>query len=244
MRHVHRLPWLMGTSALGLVAAGVGVVTAPATTKQGVNFAVSTRTLPQYVKAWDFLDRHFHYHLLARDITHGLRGDEERVLAVYRWTRDHIRPTPPDWTVVDDHILHIIIRGHGLSDQMADVFTTLSTYAGVPAFWTVARPKGQRRTQVISLARVEGRWVVFDVGHDVVFRNRHGRLATLEEMAADPELVRTTAGDLQPGGIPYEEYLAAALPLTIPDPLRAEMQMPWPRIRYEASRMLSGAPRP
>ena len=230
---VRRGALLIGVATLLFVAVAVGVATAPATTRQGLNFTVSTHELPRYVKAWDFLDRHFHYQLLAREITHGLRTDEDRVLAVYRWTRDHIRPTPPDWPIVDDHILHIIIRGHGVGDQVADVFATLSTYAGVPACWVVAKPKGSPHEHVVSLARVDGRWVVIDVARGFVFRDRQGRLAALEELVDDPALVQAVAGDLRPGGIPYREYLAGIPPSAISSPLRAELQMPGPRVWYE-----------
>ena len=62
-------------------------------------------------------------------------GSRTRVLAVFDWTARRIQPTPEGWPVVDDHILNIIIRGYGMTDQRADVFATLTTYAGVPAFW-------------------------------------------------------------------------------------------------------------
>ena len=43
--------WAIGLAAL------VGVANVPTTTSQGVNYVVSTRTLPAYVKALDFADR-------------------------------------------------------------------------------------------------------------------------------------------------------------------------------------------
>ena len=216
-----------------MVVGALGISTAPATTRQGVNYAVSNRTLPSYVKLWDFLDRHFHYALLAKQITQGLRSDEERALAIFKWTRAHIRPTPPDWAVVDDHILHIVIRGHGLDDQMADVFTTLSTYTGVPAFWNRVRLDGPTRGLVLSFARLDGRWAVFDVANGFVFRDAQGHLASVEELAANPQLIAFTVRDLEPGGRPYPDYLAACVPLEVATPLRAELQMPWPRFWYE-----------
>ena len=237
MKTSRRGPFLASIAVVGLAVTATGIVTAPTTVRQGFNYTVSVQSLPRYIKAWDFLDRHFHYRLLATQITQGLRSDEERALAVYTWTRTHIRPTPRDWSVVDDHILHIIIRGHGVSDQMADVFTTLSTYGGVPAFWIVAKPKGHRGYLVVSFAKVEGRWVVFDVAHGFVFRDHQGRLAALETLVADPQLVRSVAGDFKAGGIAYEAYLTGAMPLEVPRPLRAELQMPWPRCWYEAKRL-------
>lgn len=236
MRRMRRLLWVIVTVLL--VVAGVGAMTAPATTRQGVNFKVATHTLPQYVKALDFMNRHFHYRLLAQQITQGLHTDEERALAVYRWTRERIRPTPRDWAVVDDHIDHIIIRGHGFGDQMADVFATLSTYAGVPSFWVFVRPPGGSYVHVLTFANVDERWAVFDIEQGVVFRDAQGRLATLEQLLADPDLVTAQVGRFQPDGLPYSRYLAAASPLEVPSPLRAELQMPGVRVWYELRRKL------
>ncbi|MBI2495554.1 MAG: transglutaminase domain-containing protein [Candidatus Omnitrophica bacterium] len=221
-----------------LVFAGLGAgmcwaLTIPAFTRQGINFQVSTHQVPLYVKAVDFLHRHYQYGLLAHEITHGLPTDHERALAVFAWTRQRIRPTPDGWPVMDDHILHIIIRGHGLEDQMADVFTTLCTYAGVPAFWYIVKLPAAKRNLILSFARVDGRWAVFDVGNGFVFTDRSGTLASKEELAADPELVRLTAGEFQYGGGPYARYFSNLASLKAPRTLRAELQMPWRRFWHE-----------
>ena len=224
-----------------LACLGAGVVyglNAPMTTRQGVNFKVSTQAVPLYVKTLDFLHRHAHYQLLAKEITQDLHSDRERVVAVFVWTRQHIRPTPKGWPVVDDHILNIIIRGHGIDDQRADVFTTLSTYAGVPAFWRTQKVSDSRYRLVLSFARVGGRWVVFDVANGFMFTNGSGDLASAEELGAAPQLVRLTVGDFQYGDGPYERYFASLSSLKVPWTLRAQLQMPWPRVWSEVRRMV------
>ena len=215
-----------------------GLTTAKATTRQGVNFEVSTLEIPLALKAMDFLNRHAHYRRLAREITRGSHSDQERVLAVFQWTRRHIPPTPKELPVIDDHVWHIIIRGHGLSDQMADVFTTLSTYAGVPAFWKFVSVAPGGSIVTLSFAKVEGRWVAFDVAEGVVFADAQGRLIDVETLAADQALVKAVAGDRAPGGVPYWEYVRPLRPFTPPDVLRAEQQMPWPRAAFELRRLL------
>lgn len=223
-----------------LLCLGVGVLlvagalAVPMGTQQGVDFQVSVQALPLWVKATEFVSRDYHYRTLSREITHGLSSDRQRVLAIFHWTRRHIRQTPDDWTVVDDHILHIIIRGHGESDQMADVFTTLLVYAGVPAFWKVVRAPQTTKPLVLSLAQVEGRWIICDVAQGFIFNNPQGDFASVEEIAADPALVVLTAGTLELNGIPYVNYFSGLVPPRVPDPLRAKLQMPWTRLWYEA----------
>jgi len=205
------------------------------TTRRGIDARVSVHEVALYVKVGEFLHRHLQYEATGRQITRGLGSDRERVLAVFEWTRQNIRPTPPEWPAVDDHVWHIIVRGHGHADQMADVFTTLSTYVGIPAFWRSLIPPDSGHKLVVSFARVEGRWAMFDVANNLIFRNGRGDLASVEEIAADRGLLARTAGDLRYVGIPYTEYFAAFAPPSVPPVLRAEKQMPWPRLVFEAT---------
>jgi len=216
------------------LAVAVGISASVVTTRQGVNFKVSTREIPLYIKVSDFFHRHYQYRMLAREITQGLGSDPERALAVFEWTRRNIRRTPEGWPVADDHVLNIIIRGYGLNDQMADVFTTLSTYVGVPAFWRVQWfSTGQK--SILSFARVEGRWVVFDVENGLAFRNKQGALASVQEIAADPCLVKLAAESVS--------CFAGFVPPRVPDVIRAEQQMPWPRLVYEVRQSIGVAPK-
>lgn len=207
--------------------------TLPVTTRQGVDAQLRTSTLPLYVKALDFLHRHAHYRLLAGAITQDLHSDRERVLAIFEWTRRTIRQTPWDWPVVDDHVLHIVIRGHGTADQMADVFTTLATYAGLPAFW-------RQGPLVLSFVRVDGRWAVFDVANGLAFTDPSGAFIRAEELLREPTLAQAVAGPLAPSGRPYGWYVERLAPFTVPEPLRAELQMPWPRFLFELRRLWLG----
>jgi hypothetical protein len=224
--------------ALLVGMAGTGIALCPVTTKRGVNFQVSSSEMPLYTKALGFVHRHSQYKLLAEDITYGLESDQDRVLAVFDWTRQNIKQTPEGWPVVDDHILNIIIRGHGLSDQMADVFCTLSTYADVPAFWSSVREPQSGEELLLSFARIGVHWVPFDVANGFTFTNTRGRLASLEELVHDPRMIAEAVGDAQPAGVSYISYLLATRPESFraPDPLRAELQDPWVRLWYETKR--------
>ncbi|MBI4322995.1 MAG: transglutaminase domain-containing protein [Candidatus Omnitrophica bacterium] len=224
--------WRWGALGVG-GALGWSLLMMPMTTRQGVDFAVSEHRIPLYLKGLSFLDRHYQSRDLARQVTSGVSSDRDRVLTIFAWTRRSIRPTPPQLPVVDDHIWHIIVRGYGEDDQMADVFTTLATYAGVPAFWDVAKIEDQGRL-VLSFAKVDDRWAMFDVAHGLVFADAGGRFFEVQELLARPELVDAVAGALATSGIPYRTYLAQLGSFQVPAMLRAHKQMPLRRLGYEA----------
>jgi hypothetical protein len=215
-----------------VVLAVIAVAKIPVATKQGVNLDVSVHHLPLYLKSLEFVERSGHYMQLANEIMAGASSDAERVERIFAWTRRHIRQTPDGWPVVDDHILNIIIRGHGLNDQQADVFTTLCTYAGVPAFWAKV-PAAPGPHLLLSFAQVDGHWRVFDVAEGVAFRRRGGALATLADVRGDPALIPAELRALPVGARTYSDVMARAAMPSVPHPLRAELQMPMPRLWHE-----------
>lgn len=232
---------LLVPAALLVLAGAYAIITVGSTTRQGVNYRVSARTIPVYVKAIDFIDRHYQYRLLASEIVDGRSSDTDRVLAVFEWTRRNIRDTPPGFPVVDDHVWHIIVRGYGQADQKADVFTTLATYARVPAFWAHLGPTPPHL--ILSFVRTGGRWRVFDIEHGLVFRNQQGGLASAEELAADPSLVDRVAGGREYARRPYRSFFDGFRPPPPPPVLRAELQMVWPRLTHEMKSLVGLGPR-
>jgi len=146
------------TVAVLLVA--VAVANIPTTTRQGVNFVVSSHSLPLYAKALDFLDRDSNYRRLTAEVMSGATTDDAKMLAAFAWTTGNIRQTPSGFPIIDDHTWHIIVRGYGQDDQQASVFVTLLAYAGVRAYWIFI---GTRPELVLSLVRVDGAWRAVDV---------------------------------------------------------------------------------
>jgi hypothetical protein len=231
--------WILVTAALTLLVVGsCAVLTLPTTTRQGVNYRVTVYSLPAYVKVLDFVQRHNQYRLLVSRICRPQMSDLVCTMAVFDWTHTNVPPTPPGWPVVDDHPLHVIIRGHGTADQIADVFVTLTDYAGVPAFFRFVTEPAKKQTLVLSFVRLDGKWVVFDAANHVVFRRRDGALADVHELVDDPGLVDEQMHTTLPEGLPYSAFISRGrlMPFAVPHPLRADMQQPWPRVRYELRR--------
>jgi hypothetical protein len=238
---VARVRWPCRRLVLVQVLLLVGLVALahlPVTTKQGVDYEVATYRLPLYRKAFEFLDRDAQYRVLASTITRGATSDAERVRVVFDWTARRIQPTPDGWEIVDDHILNIIIRGYGTVDQRADVAATLSTYAGVPAFWRKGVSVAGQRELVLTFASVDGRWIVMDVANGFLFETRDGVLATLDDFATRRAVLPAGAGSLTISGRPYPEVFHQLRMPAIPDTLRAELQMPGRRLWYETRRAI------
>lgn len=230
---------LAGRRWVACLLVPIGIVAlafVPTETKQGVDYTVTSHPLPLYAKAIDFVQRDSSYARLVRRIVPDDATPEAAVLTLFAWTRKNVRDTPPGFPVVDDHVSHIIIRGYGQPDQKADVFTTLSAYAGVPAYWTWVGK--DRPYLVLSFAWIDRRWRVFDVENGIIFRNPAGSLAAVEDLSADPSMLRRVAAGVSDTPRPYDAYFQEFRPPEPPDLLRAEQQMLWPRTFDRARRLI------
>ena len=192
--------------ALAALVMVVGVTTVglwPVSTRQGVNFEVSARRMPLYLKAMEFVDRSAEYSRIAE--RHHQRYRLRRRQGAWRsfdGPGSISSLCRRGFPVVDDHILNIIVRGYGQPDQQADVFATLTTYAGLPAFWQSMgkTAAGQGGGVPLTLVSISGRWVVFDVAEGAVFRNARGELATLDDLHNHPRAVPREVASLDMRG--------------------------------------------
>jgi hypothetical protein len=234
---------LRRVAAIGacLLAAGL-ILNIDVAIKQGVNGRVREIHMPLYVKAMEFVTRHYEYGRIAREATRGCKTDEEKVLAVLKWTRENIKDVPPGMNVYDDHILNIIIRGYGAAEQFQDVFTTVLSYSGIPAFWGRIYGEGRKVRYALSLVKLNGKWRPFDAYYGKYFRNRAGDIASVEDIAKDPSLV---AGEgvvaISINGIPYRTFYYHLEQVDKRMLTRPRKQMPLNRFIYEVKRFYSSS---
>jgi hypothetical protein len=226
--------------SLGLLVASLLLImlNAKSVTRQGIDCVVTEHQIPLWLKSTEFLSRHYHYKQLAYRITDGCQTDEAKTIALFEWTRQNIKAHPAGFTVYDDHVLNIIIRGFGTNDQSADVFTTLCTYAGIPAAIYQALSSDKKHRIILSAVCLDGRYLLFDTYYGNYFRNKNGQIASIEDMISDPSLVGQAKNKPIVHGITYVDYFRNLSCIDGFGTLRAELQMPLARLKYELKRRL------
>jgi len=208
--------------------------------KQGIDGKYRAINMPLYVKGIEFLARHYEYTRITKEIVSGLKSDEEKTLAIFKWTHENIKQgIPKGLSVVDDHVLNIVIRGYGTNDQSHDVFTTLCAYANIPAFWEEVYDNAHKIWYPISYVKINGRWCVFDPYLGKYFKNQNGEIASVDDVLRDKSLVAAQVADkIVYEGIPYEEFYHNIKPFDKNRTLRPYKQMPGRRIWFELKRFL------
>jgi hypothetical protein len=223
----------MRFAVAGVIAMTVTIASWPTGRYVGVNYVVGRELVPLWKKASEFVERDARLRRISEDVLGDVSGSRAKADKALGWTLVHIAHAPKGKPVIDDHIVSIIERGYGESDQQADVFTALLTYAGVPAYW---QSLGKAPDQLpISYALIDGRWSVFDVTRGLIFRTATGDPATPEDIEQDPDLVRREALAAGMAGLVdnYWSYFRDYRAASPPNVLRAELQMPWPRLSFE-----------
>lgn len=170
---------------IAIIAASIIILNIPVTMRQGLNGDVAEKKIPLYVKACGFIYRDYQYGALAKEITSGITGDKDKITAIYEWTVKNIKRHPAGFDIKDDHIWDIIARSYGSSDQQADVFTTLASYAGYEAFWAIADPKDGKKPLVLSFVSMKGEWYMFDVHNQIPYMSKADYLEYMQSLGRD-----------------------------------------------------------
>lgn len=225
--------WARFTVAIFLLlVAGFIVGNWPVMTRYGVDYKWSVVQIPLYEKAINFLSRDFQARRLAKEVTRGALDDQDKILKIFYWIGENVRPTPEGFPVKDDHVLNIIIRGYGAPDQRSEAFALMASYAGFPGSVATLKVPGAVNTLVVALVQTREKTILLDVNNQILFRNQNGSLADLEDLLRDPRLIAGASGRLKIHGIPYEWYFMELKDLR-PTFFRMEQQKPWSRLKSE-----------
>ena len=224
-----RLVW--GAAAALIVAACW-----PVTTRYGVNYRWSSRTITLFEKSVHFISRDLQTRRLVKELLRGVRPGDPALMRLFEWTVANIHPTPEGLPVVDDHPLHILIRGYGAEDQRTEAFALLASYAGFPSAAVTLRAPGTDAGLLVAAVRAGSQTFIFDVINGVAFQDEQGRFVDLMELSRNPLPARRAAGDLTVAGIPYARFFEEAdRHVTSFD--RMEAQKPWSRLRQEVTHL-------
>ena len=207
----------------------------------GVDYKVSRITLPLYLKILNFYDRHFNYKWLAKQITGHLDTKEDKILRLFHWTHETIKPQPESLPIMDSHVWDVYVRGYGVSDNFHDLFSTLCNYIGADAFF-LKLYKDTGGQMNLSFVRFKRGWVIFDPYRGVYFRNHTGGLTTIEEIdEQDWHIVKLAQTDISEAY--YKQFIVENLPKIRKYSsrlIRANIQSPINRLRYQLHEWLSG----
>lgn len=177
-----------------ILAVSFFILNIEVTTKQGINYKVSTLKIPLYLKILDFYDRHYNYKWLVHKIIEGKTTEEEKVMAILNWTIENIATQPKELRIVDDHVWHIIIRGYGGHDSFLDVFTTLCNYAGVKAFFMRFPNREHTSRYSFACVQINKKWFLFDPYHGSYFTREDGSLASANDIIKGEWEIKSVGG--------------------------------------------------
>lgn len=117
--------------------------------------------------------------------------DEQKAIAIWQFLRDwryHYYPAEGG-DEVHDPVKFINVYGYGFCDDSASNFAVLCKAAGIRGrIWGLSG-------HVVGEAFFDGRWHMFDPDHQAYYRMTAGHIASVEELAAHPEVITKNPRD-------------------------------------------------
>ena len=120
--------------------------------------------------------------------TAGKSCDEEKALGLWRYVvknRCHDWPAHPGNEAFDPVKL-FSVYGYGFCSHASRALAVLATKAGFES--RVRHAKGQH---VVCEILIDGHWAMFDPDGEVFYRTKEGKIASVDEICATPDLVLT-----------------------------------------------------
>jgi hypothetical protein len=219
-----------------LAVAFIAIANLEVETQQGINYKWKAIKIPLGLKALNFLDRHYNYKFLVKNIIRGAKTDEEKALSIFNWTHANLKKDIKGLPIIDDHVWYTIVRGYGASDQFSDVFVTLCNYSGLSAFYGIVYNKNKDSNLSLSFVKINGKWFVFDPYSGVYFKNKANNLADIEDLKLNNYQLVTINSETP--DIAYEQYLPNLPEVVNIGFNRANIQSPFRRIIYEVRKWL------
>lgn len=170
-----------------LLIAIISVLNINVTTKQGINFQVHEIRLPLYLKILDFVDRHYNYKNIVKNILNGTKDENSKALKIFDWITSNVQKNPKELPIIDDHPLNVLIRGYGTEDQFEDIFTILCTYAGMDAFPKMFQDKSGN-VYYISFVKIGGKWRPLSV-FGCAYAVKDDLIASVDDILLDKNLM-------------------------------------------------------
>jgi len=206
-------------------------------TMQGINFKVSRIKIPLYLKILDFLDRHYNYKNLVTRITKNKHTEEEKVMAILKWTYENIKRQPKELPVIDDHIWSIIDRGYGVEDQFNEVFVTLCNYAGIKAYYSFVLNENKNSSIPLSFVEIRGEWFIFDPYNGHFLTDDSGKLLSIVKL----KKVRNyfLGSQINSVNFDYSTYIVDLPNHPVPKRNRANLQFPPNRLFFQINKFMT-----
>lgn len=132
---------------------------------------------------------------IVQTATEGVSGDEAKAMALWDFivkNRTHDWPSHSGDEAFDP-IKLLSVYGYGFCSHAAKALAILANHAGLET--QVRHAKGQH---VVCEILIDGRWAMFDPDGEVVYRTNEGRIASVDEIRADPALVLTAQSPIYP----------------------------------------------
>ncbi len=128
---------------------------------------------------------------MLSSVTNAEMSDEQKCLAIWKLLVDwryHNYPAE-DGAEIHDPVKFLNVYGYGFCDDSAATFCELAKAAGIKS--RIYGLSGH----VVAEAYYNGAWHMFDPDHEVVYRTKDGKIASVADLERQPQIITATQTD-------------------------------------------------
>lgn len=146
------------------------------TRKIAINYNKLEYEIPVYLGVFDFLNRHYNYKHLVKQINIGQKNNESSILNTAKWVNQNIQKIQEGVDLVDSDPLTIVKRRLGAQYQFSDILSVFLVYLNIDSHFF------NNTSDPLTLLKVNNHWSVLDPYYGVYFINEKGTFASIEEL--------------------------------------------------------------
>ena len=172
------------------------LLTKETTRKIGINYNVFEYKIPIYLKINDFINRHYNYSYLTKQINKEFNNKDNIVINTTKWVHQNIKKIPDGVDVVDHHPFTIVQRRLGVHSQFNDILSVFLVYENIDSFFK--RDFGSIN-HPLTFFKINNKWSVIDPYYGVYFVNEDKTFASLEELkTSNWDIVNLNSQEINP----------------------------------------------
>lgn len=145
------------------------------TRKIAINYNKFEYEIPVYLGIFDFLNRHYNYKNLVKQININQKNNESSILNTAKWVNQNIQKIQEGVDLVDSDPLTIVKRRLGEKYQFSDILCVLLVYLNIDSYFL-------NTSDPLTLFKVNNYWSVLDPYYGIYFINEKGNFASIEEL--------------------------------------------------------------
>lgn len=149
-----------------------------------INYEVSEYKIPIYLKLLDFMNRHYNYKHLAKNINNKNSTDKDKIINSTNWVIANIEKINLNQNIdiVDHHPITIVERRLGIDEQFSDILSVLLVYSNIDSFFKIIKLDNVDSYYPLTFFKIYNYWSIVDPQNGIFFLDENNNFINIDNL--------------------------------------------------------------